>query len=177
MMGLLWQARQAARRLGAIGLLGLGLLLAAGVGYALLLRPAETARAADQAKLVRLVHASRHHVAPAPVPVDSGLLPTLPTVRDIPVLLTTLTSLAEQQGVSLPQGQVTLHPIANSSLLRLELRLPVRADYPAVRGFMAASLAALPSLSLDGFTFKRADIGATQVDAELRLSFYLRPRP
>lgn len=177
MMRLLWHARQAARRLGAMGLAGLMLLWAAGAGYALLLRPAETGRAADQAQLARLIHRPRLSTLHAPVLMAPRLLPSLPQVSDIPALLKTLSSLAGQHDVSLPQGQYTLRAIANSSLLRLELRLPVRADYPALRAFLAASLAALPSLALDGFAFKRADIGATQVDAELRLSFYLRPNP
>jgi len=37
------------------------------------------------------------------------------------------------------------------------------------------SLAAFPSLVLDGFSFKRNNIGATAAAAELHLSFYLRP--
>ena len=168
-----WQAQQLARRLGFTGLLGLLLLVGAVALYLFALHPAQAQLSQARAELAQLV--AQPMTARRPPPNPLGRLATLPRVSEVPALLKQLAAVAKQQGVDLPQGHYHLSPVADGGLLRLQARYPVNAAYPPLRSFLAASLAAFPSLTVDGFTLKRTDIGATQVTGELRLSFYLRP--
>lgn len=168
-----WWAQQAARRLGFTGLLGLLLLISAFGLDLFALHPAQT-----QLKQARAAYAQLAAEPPAsrrPPPNPLGTLATLPRRSQVPALLKQLAAVAKQQGVDLPQGHYHLSSVAQGQLLRLQARYPIDAAYAPVRGFLGASLATFPSLVLDGFTFKRTDIAATQVTGEVRLSFYLRP--
>lgn len=168
----LWQGQQAARRLGVSGLLGLGCLLMAALGALFVLRPAE--RTLRHAQRVR-VEVAQAHARRRPRRVHAVTLPALPPVAAIPQLLTTLTQLAHREGVVLARGSYRLTPVGRGSrLMRLQTTVPVRADYPQLRAFIAADLAQFPMGTLDGFTFTRGRIGTAQVRARLTLSFYLR---
>ena len=173
MRRLAWQARELARRLGLTGLAGILLLLAAAVFYLLGLQPAKRQLGEKRIELAR-VSAKPIAVSRA-VANPLGALAALPRVGEVPALLKRLAAVAKQQGVELPQGHYHLSPVADGELLRLQARFPIAGPYPPLRSFLAASLAAFPSLVLDGFTFKRTDIDATTVTGEVRLSFYLRP--
>ena len=168
-----WQAQQLARRLGLTGLLGLLGLLGAVALYLFALHPAQAQLKQARAELAQL--AAKPRTARRPPPNPLGTLAALPRVGAVPALLKQLAAVAKQQGVDLPQGHYHLSSVAQGQLLRLQARYPIDAAYPPLRGFLAASLAAFPSLAVDGFTFKRTDIGATAVTGEVRLSFYLRP--
>lgn len=168
-----WHAQQFARRLGVMGLVGIALLCAAaGLDFGVL-HPAMDAARAQQAALARLLRTPR--AAPSTSPATTQVLDELPTVGQAPALFKALALVAQQNGINLPQGSFRLSPVADGGLRRLEVRVPVNASYPQLRAFLAASLAAFPSLVLDGFSFKRNNIGATAAAAELHLSFYLRP--
>ena len=168
-----WHAQQLGRRLGLTGLLGLLLLLGAAGLYLLALHPAQGQLRQARAELAQV--SAKPLVAPRAAPNPLGALAQLPRVGELPQLLKRLAAVARHEGVDLPQGHYHLSPVASGQFLRLRARYPVNAAYPPLRGFLAASLAAFPSLAVDGFTLKRTDIGATTVTGELRLSFYLRP--
>ena len=136
----LWQLRQLGRRLGMAGLAGLVFLLAAGLLEFFWLRPEAAGLATDQARLARLQHGPKNVralVAPA-----AASTPVLPTRSALPRLLSTLTQLAKEQGVDLPQGQFSLGRLSDSRLLRLQVNYPVKASYPALRALSCAELGA-----------------------------------
>lgn len=168
-----WHTQQVARRLGLTGLLGLLLLLGTAGLYLFALHPALGQLRQARAELAKV--SAKPLVAPRAAANPLGAWAQLPRVGEVPALLKQLAAVAKQQGVDLPQGHYHLSPVADGGLLRLQARYPVNAAYPPLRGFLAASLAAFPSLTVDGFTLKRSDIGATTVTGEVRLSFYLRP--
>ena len=56
---------------------------------------------------------------------------------------------------------------------RYEIRIPMRANYAQVRGFLDGALAEIPMLSLDEVKFKRERASDSAVEAELRLTLHL----
>jgi len=53
--------------------------------------------------------------------------------------------------------------------------LPVVGEYAAVRGFVQEALHALPSLALDGASFKREGAAAAELEVVLRWTLYQAP--
>lgn len=56
---------------------------------------------------------------------------------------------------------------------RYEIRIPMRASYAQVRGFLDGALAEIPMLSLDEVKFKRERASDSAVEAELHLTLHL----
>lgn len=171
----MWRIQQWARNLGWIGAAGGAMLLAAGLMHVYWISPAELSLAADKARIARARH--RPPVTLLVTHPDPQQPLQLPSQADSTVLIKALAEKAQRHGVNLSGGQFSLSAVPNSGFVRLKGTFPVKVDYPAMRAFLADSLNTLPALVLDGFEFKRADIGQTEVDAQLQLSFYLRARP
>lgn len=88
-----------------------------------------------------------------------------------------LERLAQAHALELPRGQYSVAPVAGTPLQRWQLVLPVVAEYPALHAFLAAALERWPNLTLDELKLKRERIGATELQAELRLSLYVEAAP
>lgn len=81
---------------------------------------------------------------------------------------------AAKQNLVLDQGEYHLAPAQEGRLVRYDIVLPVKGPYPRLRSFIAQVLKDNPSLALAGITFNRQaaiDIG---VEAQVRLTLYMR---
>lgn len=58
---------------------------------------------------------------------------------------------------------------------QLQIALPVRGSYPAIRHFAFSLLASVPSLSIDQISFKREQIASDMVEAQLIMSVWQTP--
>ena len=56
----------------------------------------------------------------------------------------------------------------------LQVAMPVKAEYPALRKFIFSALASMPSLSLDQVVLKREQANSANVEAQLIFSFWQR---
>ncbi|MDA8383514.1 MAG: GspMb/PilO family protein [Betaproteobacteria bacterium] len=169
----IWRLRQIARRLGATGLLGLALCLAAGALWREGVVPTQDHVAAETAEWQAA--ASRPITKPAPTPAGpAAWVAELPRANAIPTLTGQLAGLAHDQGIQLEEGRYAMSPVEGTSLSRWRARIPVEASYPALKRFLASSLARMPALTLDGFKLERADTSSPTLDAELRFSVYVR---
>lgn len=173
MKRLAWHVRHLGRRLGAAGLIGLTLVLAAG-GVFLLLQPLQRELLQQTAQLHALQDHRKDVAAPPPNTTSAAWVRTLPAASSVPAMMRELAALAQKQGLALDQGQYSVTPVAGTALLRWHARLPITGSYPALRIFLAKSLQAIPALALDGFKLERQDIGAQTVQAALRLSLVMR---
>jgi hypothetical protein len=172
----LWRLRQWAYRLGAGGMVGLGLLAAALLLQGWQVDAVQRATTTQQARLAALrVAAATRATSPEPVPVNplAALPPTGTAVQQIGEL----EQLAQAHGIDLPRGQYSVAAQAGTSLARWQLVLPVEASYPALHAFLAAALERRPNLTLDEFKLKRERIESGDLQAELRLSLFVEAAP
>ena len=81
---------------------------------------------------------------------------------------------AGTHGVSLSHGEYRLVRDGSARLWRYQITLPARASYPHLRAWLAETLSAVPSASLDELSLRRADSGSDVVEALVRLTLYTR---
>ncbi len=171
-----WHLYQWARRLGASGLVGLGLLAVALLLQVIQVESSQQAARAQHEKLAALrLAAITHDADPAPVPLNP--LAMLPPTGEASQRIGELEQLAHAHGISLPRGQYSVAPLSGTTLARWQLVLPVEAPYPALHAFLAAALERLPNLTLDELKLKRDRIESAELQAELRLSLFVEAAP
>jgi hypothetical protein len=91
----------------------------------------------------------------------------------VPEQLATLHRVATTHGIALRQGEYRLVSQPDGRLRRYQVTLPVAGSYPDVRRFLAETLDAIPTASLDHVAFERKRIGERGIEAQVRLTFYL----
>ena len=163
-------------RLGAAGVLGIGLLLACAGFYASALAPLEEGARAQRLALERL----RARTPYEPVSTGGrgdelrrfyGLFPAASGLNDD---VERLHRLARAAGLDLAQGEYRLERRA-SGLWAYRVTLPVRGSYAQLRGFLGALLTGMPTASLDGLRFERKKAADTQLEAQVRVTLHARP--
>ena len=80
---------------------------------------------------------------------------------------------ARASKLQLAQGEYRLEKGAGLAAYRVTL--PVRGSYAQLRQFVGRVLKDMPTASLDAVRFERRKAGDTQVEAQVRLTIYLRP--
>lgn len=88
-----------------------------------------------------------------------------------------LFGLAAKSGLSLSQGEYKSGFDRNARMHTYQVTLPVRGSYAQVWKFSLLALRTIPFASLDELSFKRDNIGDTQLEARLRLTLYLTDQP
>ena len=167
-----WKMQQGMRRLGWVGSLGLLMLVFSLLLNRIWVHAEQSKLASDEMRLASLqnvAHKSANSAPPRALPVLA-----LPVQSEVPHLIKALADLAKKHGIELSEGHFEQHAVPESNLFQLQAIFPVRATYPAMHSFLADSLASLPNMVLDGFEFKRTDVSVTEMDTQLRLSFYLQ---
>ncbi len=171
---LMWHLHQWARHLGRTGLAGLLLLIVATLIQFAHTMPLQAETVTLQARLVSM-QANAKRVMPSAVNVPaSGFIDRLPETTAASAVIGQLEQIARAHGLRLLRGQYAQTPVSGTSLLRWQLSLPIKAEYPKIISFIAASLQALPTLALDELKLKRETIESSTLDADLRFNLYLR---
>ncbi len=81
---------------------------------------------------------------------------------------------AGEQNLVLEQGEYRLSPDKSGKLAQYHVTLPVKGSYLQIRQFVDQALIDVPVAVLDDIDFKRELIGATQLEARIKLTLYLR---
>ena len=84
-----------------------------------------------------------------------------------------LFDLAAKNGLLLVQGEYKSGYDKASRVATYQVTLPLKGSYAAVWQFALQALRAVPFASLDELSFRREQIADTQLEARLRLTFYL----
>jgi len=176
---LILAARSALRLWGWPALLGMLLLIAAGVLEAWVL-PRQQERAADLRQQVQATRA-RARVASQPLAARAAVVDPAQQFRDsFPAArwrqqrLADLFDGAARAGLSV--GRTEHRPGLEPALglARYRITLPVSGTYNQVRGFVRQALAADPALSLDSLRLSRAHAGQAQLQAQLQFSLWMQ---
>jgi hypothetical protein len=166
----------ALRRLGAAGVLGIGLALACAGFYVSALAPLEQEAAAQRIALERLKTRTPHR------PVSSGgreedlrrFQGLFPSASELTSEVENLHRLARRAGLDLAQGEYRLER-RTTGLWAYRVTLPVRGSYPQFRDFIGAVLKDMPIASIDALRFERKRAAETQLEAQVRITLYARP--
>jgi hypothetical protein len=166
----------ALRRLGAAGVLGIGLALACVGFYVSALAPLEQEAAAQRLALERLKTRTPHR------PVSSGgreedlrrFQALFPSASELTAEVENVHRLARRAGLDLAQGEYRLER-RTSGLWAYRVTLPVRGSYPQFRDFIGALLKDMPIASIDALRFERKRAAETQLEAQVRITLYARP--
>lgn len=153
-------------RLGMPGVAGIGLLLfclAFFVGGVLPLREELAALGAER---TQLVEAGRRAAA---VPDEA-----LPSLAAVPTVLKQLNALADSHGIAVERASYVLRDQAGT--LRLEVSMPLKVGYPALRAYLRDALA-LPAAALDELVLQRSQASDGALAAQVRLSYGFSPAP
>ena len=162
--------------LGVAGILGIGCLLACGAFWISALEPAKQELAAQRAALERM--RARNPLQP----ISGGgraeelrrFYNLFPSAAGLTPELERLHRLARGARLELAQGEYRLER-RPSGLWAYRVTLPVRGSYAEVRNFISAVLKDMPSVSIDALRFDRKKADDAQLEAQLRLTLYVRP--
>ncbi|MEI6319697.1 MAG: hypothetical protein WCS09_14355 [Pseudomonadota bacterium] len=177
-----WMLGGLVHSVGWAGLAG-GLLLLAGVGglgySGFWLESAldlERAAVAEAARQVKARPPQAVEVRPPPAARLDEFYAGFPEAGEIPAVIRTLIEIAGKQSLALDQGQYRLVDEAGGTVMRYQMKLPVRGTYRQLRAFVEQALAQLPALALDGVEFRREAVGSTGLESVVEFSLYVRPR-
>jgi hypothetical protein len=96
-----------------------------------------------------------------------------PRVDRLPGQLDALYAHAKVANVQLLQGEYRMDA-GSDTLAAYHVTLPVRGSYPQLRQFVGRVLTDMPTTSLDGLRFERKKAADAQLEAQVRLTIYLR---
>jgi len=96
-----------------------------------------------------------------------------PKVDRLPAELNALYAHAKVSKVQLLQGEYRMES-KTGGLSAYHVTLPVRGSYPQLRQFVGRVLKEMPTTSLDAVRFERKKAADAQLEAQVRLTIYLR---
>jgi hypothetical protein len=181
----LLQIRWQTERLGAPGKIGLGLVVFSAVFFlaAVLPRQAESSalilKAETMAARVKPELVAHAHEGEGVQPKMSGsqalkvFYAFFPNTDSTPFWISEVVQAAGKHGVEINGTEYRLDREKDVKLARYEMVLPVRGQYPRVRGFVADALRAVPAMALADVAIKRESVGSELLEANLKFNLYL----
>ncbi|HET7832590.1 MAG TPA: type 4a pilus biogenesis protein PilO [Gallionella sp.] len=174
-----WYSRRWSRTLGWPGMLAIGLLVACPLWYFSSVRPMQD-RLGEARRSVTLM--SERGQAGNQAAKDSSLTPAeqlaefysaFPAERYSPQWLEKLIAVADQNDLNLNEGDYKTSREKVGRLVRYQITLPVKGQYPQIREFLAEIPAEIPIMALENVQFERENIADATVTARIRLVLYL----
>lgn len=162
--------------LGPVGIAGLGVLFFCIAFYVGAVMPADTlvkqrTAAAERSRAPLPLQLANADGAAAEV---ERFYRRFPPVEGLNGELNTLYAHARASSLQLLQGEYRLES-KPGALTAYRVTLPVRGSYAQVRRFVGTVLKDMPTASVDSLRFERKKAGDAHVEAQLRLTIYLRP--
>jgi len=90
-----------------------------------------------------------------------------------PQWLEKLVALAANRGLSLNDGEYKATHDKVGKLVRYQMTLPVKGEYPQIRKFLTDLPGALPAVALENVQFERQKVADPNVEAKIKLVLYL----
>ena len=174
-----WTSRRWLRILGRPGVLAVGILVVFPPFYFSAIVPAQERLDIARSSTLSL----REQIMQASKTLDGGrrtparqlaeYYRIFPEELDSPQWLEKLVALAEKNGLSLNEGEYKATRDRVGRLMRFQMVLPVKGEYPQIRSFLSALPAELPIVALENVQFARKNVADPAVDAQIRLVLYL----
>lgn len=172
-------------RLGNLGKIGIGLLVANGIFYALAIIPQETQlqQIKERAILLQAQVAAKKSAKDG-TDVEGGkkmsgdqalqvFYDFFPRIDSSPFWIRELTQLAKKRDIELSSSEYRLVNENDARLARYEMVLPVKGNYKQIRAFIADALEAVPAMAISAIALKRENAAADKLEARLEVNLYL----
>lgn len=172
-------------RLGNLGKVGIGLMLATGIYYLLVVMPqeAELQQLKDRAVALQAQAASKNSSsegadseAGKKMSGDQALqvfYDFFPRVDSSPFWIRELVRVAKKQGVELTSSEYRLINDNDARLARYEMVLPVKGKYSQIRAFIAEALEAVPAMAISAIAIKRESTASDKLEVRLEINLYM----
>jgi hypothetical protein len=170
-------------QLGKMGLLGLLLMVAAGVAWYGLVRVGEQELAKARQRIVAVQQQVANN---SRLPLSSSLdqeeqlrlfYKSFGTAEKVPETLQRIYKAAEKQDLMLETGEYSLVASPGEHLARYRVGLPVKGSFKQILGFMDRVLQDNPTVALENAAFKRDVVDDATVEAKLVFTLYVDVRP
>lgn len=174
-----WQAEQ----LGTPGKIGLGLLVFSAVFFVAAVLP----RQAESSALMLEADTMQARVRAEPVAQEGAgakqnisgsqalkvFYAFFPNADSTPFWIGEVVQAAAKHGVEISGTEYRMDREKEVKLTRYEMVLPIRGQYPHVRGFVADALRAVPAMALVDVAIKRESVESELLEANLKFNLYL----
>lgn len=86
-------------------------------------------------------------------------------------------TLAQSQGINLDQGEYKVTHDRVGRLMRFQMTLPIKSEYPQIRKYLNSLRAEIPIISMEHLQFERQKVDDPVVEAKIKLALYLGHEP
>jgi hypothetical protein len=167
--------------LGRTGVLAIGLAIFAAVIYGSHVAPARSQLAALQARAAQL-HAQQptstaKTAAENPLARIDAYYGSFPGVDELAFAIADTLALAKQYNLAIDQAEYNTESARKDELMVYQMSFALKGPYPKIRGFLMTLLKNNPALSLDDVSLKRDGIASAEIEAKVRVTFYLTSLP
>ena len=174
-----WQIRHKLILLGWPGIIAVGLLVMSPVLFFSAIRPmqarlgvAKHSVASAQEQIAVAGNTEQGGVA-TPREQLTEFYKYFPAEKNAPKWLEKLDEVAEQNGLSLNEGEYKVTQDKVGQLIRLRIAFPVQGKYPQIREFLASLSKEIPPIALENIQFGRNNIVDATVEAKVKMVLYL----
>lgn len=101
----------------------------------------------------------------------------LPTLHDLPRILSALSAAAEKRQIQMEQIEYLNTKPSTRSPGTYSVHFVIRADYPELRRFLARVMNEQPALAMRELVIRRDDPQQTAIEAKVRLAIFYREAP
>lgn len=162
------------------GVAGAGLLVACLVFYGSAIRPLQSRlEAAHQVAVELQGQAQRGAKRREQTPTEqlAEFYRAFPNEKDLLSWMEKIFTLAQNQGISLDQGEYKLNRDKAGKLVRFQMVLPIKGEYPQIRKYLDSLLTEIPVVSLEHLQLERQKVGDPVLEARISLALYLEQEP
>jgi Tfp pilus assembly protein PilO len=176
---LLWTVRSWRRLLGWPGVLGVGVLAIFPAFYFSAIQPAQARlEAAHRSTILlneRIERAATALQGSPRTPAEqlAEFYRAFPAEKSSPQWLDKIAAAAQSRGLSLDHGEYKATRDKSGKLVRYQMLLPLKGDYPQIRQFLAALPAEAPVVALESVQFERQKVSDPVIEARIKLVLYL----
>lgn len=169
-------------RLGALGKIGMGLLVVTVIYFFSAVLPQDSAlqKLKERAETLQVQANAKQTSGDADMgkkmSSDQALqvfYDFFPRIDSSPFWIRELVRLAKKQKVELSSSEYRLVNEKDARLARYEMILPVKGRYPEIRAFIADALEAVPAMAISAIAIKRESVSSDRLEMRLEINLYL----
>lgn len=104
---------------------------------------------------------------------DRLALPIMPSGRTLPQWLSRMFAIARELNVVLDIGEYRYSHGKDEPFGRYQIEVPMNADYPTLRVFLAKVMNEMPFIALDDLSISRGEVSGAVVEARVKMTLFL----